>query len=115
MELMDNACNRAVESFSPSGLPIEAEAVLIIEVDGHPLAIDEEIIACQDICRSVGATSVKVAKTDKERDEIWKARKMVSPAITRMGPTKISEDATVPRSQIPAMMEKLKEIREKYQ
>lgn len=115
MELMDNACIRAVEDFSPSGLPIEAEAVLIIEVDGHPLAIDEEIIACQDICRSVGATSVKVAKTDKERDEIWKARKMVSPAITRMGPTKISEDATVPRSQIPAMMGKLKEIREKYQ
>lgn len=115
MELMDNACIRAVESFSPCGLPIEAEAVLIIEVDGHPLAIDEEIVACQDICLSVGATSVKVAQTEKERDEIWKARKMVSPAITRMGPTKISEDATVPRSQIPAMMERLKEIREKYQ
>lgn len=115
MELMDNACIRAVESFSPSGLPIAAEAVLIIEVDGHPLAIDEEILACQEICSSVGATSVKVAQTDKERDEIWKARKMVSPAITKMGPTKISEDATVPRSQIPAMMKRLKEIREKYQ
>lgn len=114
MELMDNSCIRAVENYQPTGLPLDAEALLVIEVDGHPLAIDEEIKACEEICLSVGATTVKVAKTDKERDEIWKARKMVSPAITQLGPTKISEDATVPRSQIPAMMERLKEIREKY-
>ncbi|MFC0469783.1 FAD-binding oxidoreductase [Halalkalibacter kiskunsagensis] len=115
MELMDNSCIRAVENFQPCGLPIDAEALIIIEVDGHPLAIDEEIRACEEICFSVGATSVKVANSDHERDEIWRARKMVSPAITELGPTKISEDATVPRSQIPAMMERLKEIREKYQ
>ncbi|MFJ9385350.1 FAD-binding oxidoreductase [Peribacillus sp. NPDC101481] len=115
MELMDNACIRAVENYSPAGLPIEAEAIVIIEVDGHPAAIDEEIKKCEEICLLQGATSVKVAKTDAERDEIWKARKMVSPAITQMGPTKISEDATVPRSQIPEMIEKLYQIREKYQ
>jgi glycolate oxidase len=115
MELMDNACIRAVEDFQPSGLPVEAEALLILEVDGHPMAIEEEIKRCEEICRQHGAIMVKVAQTETERAEIWKARKMVSPAITRMGPTKISEDATVPRSQIPAMMERLKQIREKYQ
>ncbi|MBO8156855.1 MAG: FAD-binding protein [Bacillaceae bacterium] len=115
MELMDQACIRAVEHFHPLGLPIDAEAVIIIEVDGHPLAVDEEIKMCQEICSRAGATSVRVARDEKERDEIWKARKMVSPAITKMGPTKISEDATVPRSQIPAMMERLQEIKEKYQ
>jgi glycolate oxidase len=114
MELMDNPCIRAVENFSPCGLPIDAEALIIIEVDGHPLAIQEEIEKCEELCWQVGATSVRTAKTDQERDDIWKARRMVSPAITQMGPTKISEDATVPRSQIPAMMEKLSQIRKKY-
>ncbi|MEH7613010.1 FAD-binding oxidoreductase [Gottfriedia acidiceleris] len=115
MELMDNACIRAVENFSPCGLPVDAEALVIIEVDGHPLAIEEEIEVCEKLCWSVGATSVRTAKTNEERDDIWKARRMVSPAITQMGPTKISEDATVPRSQIPAMMEKLDHIRRKYE
>jgi glycolate oxidase len=115
MELMDNACIRAVEAYSPCGLPVEKEAIVIIEVDGHPAAIEEEIEKCGEICRQQGASMVNVAKNEAEREAIWKARKMVSPAITRMGPTKISEDATVPRSQIPAMMKKLRQIREKYQ
>lgn len=114
MELMDNACIRAVEHFKPCGLPVEAEALIIIEVDGHPLAIEEEISKCEAICNEQGATNVRVAQNEVERDEIWNARKMVSPAITQLGPTKISEDATVPRSQIPAMMERLNQIRQKY-
>lgn len=114
MELMDNACIRAVENYQPSGLPIDAEAIVIIEVDGHPSAIAEEITKCEQICWEQGASNIKVASTETERNEIWKARKMVSPAITQMGPTKISEDATVPRSRIPAMVEKLERIREKY-
>jgi glycolate oxidase len=115
MELMDKACIRAVEHFNPCGLPVDAEALIIIEVDGHPLAIEEEISKCEVICYEQGANNVRVAQNEEERGEIWKARKMVSPAITQMGPTKISEDATVPRSQIPAMMERLNQIREKYQ
>jgi glycolate oxidase len=115
MELMDNACIRSVESYQPCGLPVDAEAMIIVEVDGHPLAIEEEIRKCEELCYEQGATNVRVAQNETEREEIWKARKMVSPAITRMGPTKISEDATVPRSQIPAMMEKLNVIRQKYQ
>jgi len=114
MELMDNACIRAVEEYSLCGLPVDKEAVVIIEVDGHPAAVEEEIVRCEEICRRQGASLVNVAKDEAERDAIWKARRMVSPAITKMGPTKISEDATVPRSQIPAMMRKLHEIREKY-
>ncbi|MFB5661340.1 FAD-binding oxidoreductase [Alteribacillus sp. HJP-4] len=115
MELMDNACIKAVEHFEPSGLPVEAGALLILEVDGHPLSIEEEIEDCRQICGEMKAITIKVAGTDKERMEIWKARKKVSPAITQMGPTKISEDATVPRSKIPEMMEKLNVIRDKYQ
>src|SRR5699024_11315088 len=57
---------------------------------------------------------VNVATTDEEARELWKARKLVSPAIVRAKPTKISEDATVPRSKIPHMFERLMEIKEKY-
>ncbi|MFD1706179.1 FAD-binding oxidoreductase [Siminovitchia sediminis] len=114
MELMDNACIRAVENYTPSGLPVEAEAIIIVEIDGHEAAIEEEISRCEKICFEQGATEVKVAKDEASRAGIWKARKMVSPAITQMGPTKISEDATVPRSEIPKMMEKLHAIRDKY-
>lgn len=115
MELMDNACIRAVESYTPSGLPVEAEAIIIVEIDGHEAAIAEEIKQCEAICFAQKATEVRVAQTEEERANIWRARKMVSPAITQMGPTKISEDATVPRSEIPKMMERLHAIRDKYQ
>ncbi|RST77435.1 FAD-binding protein [Siminovitchia acidinfaciens] len=115
MELMDNACIRAVENYTPSGLPVDAEAIIIIEIDGHEAAIEEEIKRCEEICLKQNATEVKVAQDEKSRASIWKARKMVSPAITQMGPTKISEDATVPRSEIPKMMERLHAIRDKYQ
>jgi len=111
---MDNACIRSVENYRPSGLPLSAEAIIIIEVDGHPKSIDEEIESCKAICLQEGATITRVAANEEERQEIWMARKLVSPAITQMGPTKISEDATVPRSQIPNMMKSLQEIKEKY-
>lgn len=114
LELMDQHCVRAVENYQPCGLPLDAAAIIIIEVDGHPAAIDEEIRICEDICREQGAVQVKVAENEKERADIWKSRKMVSPAITQLGPTKISEDATVPRSKIPQMMERLYQIRDKY-
>lgn len=78
LELMDNACIRAVESYHPSGLPLQAEAILIIEIDGHPLAIEEEINKCADICRAEGASYVKIAETEEERQTIWSARKLVS-------------------------------------
>ncbi|MED3654860.1 FAD-linked oxidase C-terminal domain-containing protein [Heyndrickxia sporothermodurans] len=114
LELMDKYCIEAVEHYQPSGLPLDAEAIVIIEVDGHEAAVKEEIAQCSEICKSFPGSKVRVAKSEEERATIWKARKMVSPAITQLGPTKISEDATVPRSKIPEMIEKLHIIRDKY-
>jgi glycolate oxidase len=115
MELMDKYCIEAVEHYQPSGLPLDAEAIVIIEVDGHLASVNEEIDKCSEICRAFPGSKVNVARTEEDRTKIWKARKMVSPAITQLGPTKISEDATVPRSKIPEMIEKLHCIRNKYQ
>lgn len=114
MEIMDQTSVIAVENYQPLGLPTDIEAIVLIELDGHPAAIEEEIVKVADICKEVGAREVKVANTDEEAEELWKARKLVSPAIVRKKPTKISEDATVPRSKIPDMFKRLKEIREKY-
>lgn len=114
IELMDQASIRAVEEYQPLGLPVEAEAILLIELDGHPAAIEDEIIKVKEIMDEAGARSTTIAKTEEEAKELWKARKLVSPAIVKTKPTKISEDATVPRSKIPEFFKKLKEIRVKY-
>lgn len=115
MELMDKYCIEAVEHYKPSGLPLDADAIVIIEVDGHENAVNDEILKCSAICEQYPGTKVIVAKSEEERKKIWAARKIVSPAITQLGPTKISEDATVPRSKIPDMIEKLHKIRNKYE
>ncbi|WP_141432657.1 FAD-binding oxidoreductase [Bacillus sp. 03113] len=114
MELMDRASIVAVENYEPLGLPTHAEAIILIELDGHPLALKDELKLVEKLCQSVGATEVRIPQNAFEKAEIWKARKLVSPAIVRIKPTKISEDATVPRSKIPQMCARLQNIRDKY-
>lgn len=115
MEIMDRHCIIAVEQYASLGLPTDAEAILLVELDGHPIAIEEEMQRVEEVCLSVNARRVQIAKTAEEESQLWRARKLVSPAIVSIKPTKISEDATVPRSKIPEMFQRLKEIREKYQ
>lgn len=115
MELMDQASMTAVENYKPSGLPTDAEALILIELDGHPAAIRDEAEQVRHVCQKIGAREVRIPQTKEEKEEVWKARKLVSPAIVRVKPTKISEDATVPRSKIPEMCRRLQEIKEKYQ
>ncbi|NHN35036.1 FAD-binding oxidoreductase [Paenibacillus agricola] len=115
MELMDQASILAVENYEPTGLPLDAEALILIELDGHPAAVSDEAMQVSAVCKEIGAREVRVPQTQTEMDEVWRARKLVSPAIARIKPTKISEDITVPRSQIPEMCRRLQEIRQKYQ
>ena len=77
--------------------------------------MEDEIFKVAEIAEKANAREVKVARTKEETENLWQVRKLVSPAIVQIKPTKISEDATVPRSKIPEMMQKLKEIKEKYQ
>ncbi|GGK34522.1 FAD-binding protein [Caldalkalibacillus thermarum] len=114
MEIMDQACIQAVEQYKPGGYPVDAEAILLVELDGHPRAIEDEMKQVEKICQDLGAREVKVARSEREKQRLWQARKLVSPAIARIKPTKISEDATVPRSRIPDMFQRLMEIRRKY-
>lgn len=114
LEFLDNFTIRTVEDFRKAGLPVEAQALLLIEVDGHPAEVEEDAARVKEICARHGASKVQVAKDQAEKDAIWQARRDALPALARMRPTTVLEDATVPRSQIPAMIRAIKAIATKY-
>lgn len=114
LEIMDNMTIRAVENFLNIGLPVDAGAILLIEVDGDPKAVEKHVQHVFKVCEDCNASHVKAAKTAQEADDLWKARRSVSPACGKINPTKISEDATVPRSRIPEMVSAVQAIAKKY-
>jgi len=114
LEFMDNACIRCVEDYLHMGLPTEAGALLIIEVDGAPEALASEIEEIKRICQLNKALDIKVANDNQEAEELWKARRAVSAAVVKLNPTKINEDVTVPRSRVPDILRRVEEIAKKY-
>jgi len=114
LEIMDNLTIRAVEDYLKVGLPVSAEAILLIEVDGSAKAIVKQAEHVIKVCQQCGATEIQTASTPEDIDKLWQARRAISPACGKLNPTKISEDATVPRSQIPTMVRRLREIAQKY-
>ena len=114
LEFLDNFTIRTVEDFAHAGLPVEAKALLLIEVDGHPGQVADEAAQVEAICKKMGATKVQVAQSAEERNKVWEARRAALSALARVRPTTVLEDATVPRSKIPAMIKSLDEIAAKY-
>ena len=114
LEFLDNFTIRTVEDYSHAGLPVTAAALLLIEVDGHPAVVAEEAEKVSAICRQHGATEVHTAKDDAERDRVWSARRAALSALAKLKPTVVLEDATVPRSQIPAMIQAIEAISRRF-
>jgi len=114
LEFMDNFTIRAVEAFSHAGLPTDAAAVLLIEVDGHSAQVAEDAQVIEEICQQNGAISVHSAEDNAQRDRLWAARRNALSALAKLKPTLVLEDATVPRSKIPAMVRALQAIAKKY-
>ncbi len=114
IELMDNASIRAVEEHQPSGLPTDVEAILLIEVDGDECAVLENVREVGRLCEANGASSVQVATTAADSQTLWEARRAVSPSITRIRPTKLGEDISVPRSAIPDAVRAAQRVAQKY-
>lgn len=114
LELMDKKTIELVEAFTKVGLPTEADAILLIEVDGHPAQVADEAEKVIEIAKKCGAIDVKAAKDAAERHNIWEARRAALPALARARPTTVLEDATVPRSQIPNMIRSINEIAKKH-
>jgi glycolate dehydrogenase FAD-linked subunit len=115
LELMDETAIACIEESMHLGLPLDVEAILILETDGSDQdTVLREIEAAAHICRASGARQVKVAKDEAERASLWKARRSVAPSLARKAPNKLGEDITVPRSAIPEAVRRLKAISAKY-
>ncbi|MBI2320663.1 MAG: FAD-binding protein [Chloroflexi bacterium] len=113
LELMDGTTIGVVEDYLGLGLPRAAEALLILEQDGN----DEEVTAREvermaALCREHGAVEVRIARTPAERNDLWQARRAVSPALGRLRPNKLGEDVTVPPAAVPALIQRVRAISE---
>ena len=114
LEFMDRATINYIEDYVKIGLPREAGAMLLIEVDGHPAQVADEALIVERVLKDCGATQVVVAKDAAEKARIWEARRVAIPALARCRPTLMLEDATVPRSKIPAMIKALEAIAQRH-
>lgn len=114
VELMDQKSINCVEDYLHLGLPRDAEAILLIEVDGMPEAVKAEAAAIAEVCSQMNVRSFRTAQDLREADNLWQARRAISPAISKMRPTKIGEDISVPRSAVPEMVRRIQRISEEY-
>jgi glycolate oxidase len=114
LELMDQRYIQTCENVYHLGLPTDAAAMLIIEVDGFAETVDRQARIAREFCEAQGASEIKLAQTEEEADRFWMARKLGSVALYRISKTMVTEDATVPISKIPAMVQRLKELEKKY-
>ena len=110
IEMMDNLTIRAIESRAPSGYPVDAEGVVLIEVDGIREAVDEQAAAVEQVCHDNRALSVRLARDEAERAALWAGRKGAFAAIGRLTPDYYTVDGVVPRTKLPATLARIQEI-----
>ena len=104
LEFLDRMTIRCVEDYARIGLPLDCEALLLMETDGHPAVVAEEAAKMEKCCRKCGCLEVRVAKDDAEATRLASARRSAFSALARVSPTTILEDATVPRSELATMI-----------
>jgi len=114
LEFMDQGTIRVVEQFKQIGLPTDVEAMLIIGQDGDLQTVDRDIAQMAEICSFNQSVQIKTAESEQEAGEVMAARRSALAALSRLRPTTILEDATVPRSQIVPMVKAIQEIARKY-
>jgi len=114
LEFLDRMTIHCVEDFARIGLPLNCEALLLMETDGHPVVVAEEAAQMEKICRERGCLEVRVAKDDAEATRLASARRSAFSALARVAPTTILEDATVPRSELAKMIRFVEATAKKY-
>ena len=115
VELIDSDSLEAVhDNVSRDLVPPGAAAALIVEVDGTPNGVEEDLDRVIDACRSVGAQKISRAATEVERDTIWSVRRQVSAALKATGLVKINHDVVVPRGRVPELFDVIGELKRTY-
>jgi glycolate oxidase subunit GlcD len=115
LEMMDQACIRAVEaSIYAAGYPVDAGAVLLVELDGPPVPVASESAAVETLLRRSGARGVRAASSPAERARLWQGRKKAFGAAGRIAPDLVVQDAVVPRSALPDVLDRIGAIGREY-
>jgi glycolate oxidase len=114
LEFLDQGTIRVVEDFKRIGLPTDVAAILLIGQDGEPETVDRDMERIAAICQKNEAVQIKVATTAEEAEDVMTARRSALAALSRMRPTTILEDATVPRASIAPMVAAIQEISDRY-
>ncbi len=113
LEAMDKTTVAAVEAFVHAGYPLDAEAVLLIEVDGNRASeLDEQVKRIEEICAQNKSMAFRFATTEQERQKLWEGRRGSYAAMARLAPNVLVEDGAVPRTKLPEALKRIKEIAE---
>lgn len=114
VEAMDQITTRAVEAFARAGYPTDAQALLIIELDGDLKQIKQDAQTLQTLCRANGCQTFTAARTEAEREKLWRGRRAAYSAMAALAPNVAVGDGTVPRSELPRALEKVRQIISQY-
>ena len=114
VEMLDGVMLRMVEEATHAGYPMNAAAVLLIELEGLREAVEEQVEQVRDACFACRATEFRVARSAEERDLLWKGRKNAFGAIGRVSPSYYVQDGVVPRTQIAPTLRYIGEVGQKY-
>ncbi|MBI4548250.1 MAG: FAD-binding protein [Ignavibacteriae bacterium] len=113
LEFLDNTTIRCVEDYTHLGLPVDAEAMLLIEVDGRKGVVEEDATRITEICRHHNAASIKIAHDEQESVKLKTARRAAFTSLARVKPTTIMEDVAVPRADLVKLVARIREIGKK--
>jgi len=115
LEMMDRLILRAVEEAFHAGLPTEAGAVLLIELDGPAAGLDDQVERVAGVCRQHGAEEIRFARDDAERALLWKCRKRAFGAVGRLAPNYCTQDGVVPRTRVPEILRRIAAAAERHE
>ncbi|MCH2201951.1 MAG: FAD-binding protein [Fuerstiella sp.] len=113
LEMMDQGIITALEEAFAFGFPLDAAAVLLIEVDGLDVALDQEAETIITLCKQSGAREVRLSQTEEERALLWKCRKQAFGAIGRLAPSYCTQDGVVPRTKLPQILKFIADVGER--
>jgi glycolate oxidase len=114
MEMMDKPAIHAAEDFVHADYPLDAEALLIVELDGPTVECDHLLTQVTEIVRANGASSLRVSESEAERLKIWAGRKAAFPAVGRISPDYYCMDGTIPRRRLPDVLKRMGELSQQY-
>jgi len=114
LEMMDNNAIRAAEDYAHAGYPRDAAAILLIEIDGSPVNVSEQLQSTRKVLQDSGVSSVRIAKTDAEKALFWKGRKSAFPAVGRLSPDYYCMDGTIPRKSLAEVLGYIHALSEEY-